>query len=193
MRKKRLASSRNSGFDHLNKGRDGWIHVVGLENIRDQLRAWNQTGGGRQDKIRHEGKSHLVGGNGDKACARAAFPYAKAAVSYKTQTASASLIIHLVLPAIRLSAAFQPYLKKDIIRQKQTVIKVQRRAMTGGCVHGAGKVEGSDDADCADRVPNLQRKVAYNSELPNQNSVHIDNFGHSTSMRACLARSLGNT
>jgi hypothetical protein len=65
--------------------------------------------------------------------------------------------------------------------------------MTGGYVHGAGEVEGSDDADCADRVPNLQRKFVYNCELPNQNSVQIDDFGYSTSMRACLARSLGNT
>jgi hypothetical protein len=42
-------------------------------------------GGGRRP--RHEGKSHLVGGDGDKACARAAFPYAEADVSCKFQAA----------------------------------------------------------------------------------------------------------
>jgi hypothetical protein len=44
-------------------------------------------GGGGVWRPRHEGESHLVGGDGDKACARAAFPYAEAGVSCKTQAA----------------------------------------------------------------------------------------------------------
>ncbi len=53
-------------------------------------------------------------------------------------------------------------------------------------VHGAGEVEGSNDADGSDGVPNLRRHKYVNFARENKG-------GEVTSMSACLARSLGNT